>query len=191
MGDKAQDGRTRSASKTPEEIPPEATGTLAAVRELAPFRSLFQALAGRSPRDFAARVAVLQAVVEGKRPIVSSRDLGARLSWLPGKTRSAALRALQQGGWLESHATAGLVLTAAGRHAFVALQLLRHADRGEDPASDEMTSLLRRKSLGELASAGRDALLPAFLPLPLLSTDAVAQAAESRLLRSPGRTGRL
>jgi hypothetical protein len=156
------------------------------VRELAPFRSLLHALTGRSPHDFSVRVAVLQAVVESRHPVFSSRDLGTRLSWLTGKTRSAALRALQQGGWLESHPTAGLVLTAAGRHLFVALQLLRHADR-----DDEMTSLLRRKSLAELASAGRDALLPALVPLPLLSTDAIAQAAESRILRSRGWVGSL
>jgi hypothetical protein len=191
MGDKTQARRTRSASKTPPEASPEPAGALAAVRELAPFRSLLHALAGRSPRDFSARVAVLQAVVEGRRPIFSSRDLGERLSWLHGKTRSAALRALQQGGWLESHPTAGLILTSAGRRVFVALELLRHADRDEELMSDEMMSLLRRKTLGELASAGRDALLPAFLPLPLLSTDAVVQAAESRILRGRGWAGRL
>lgn len=160
------------------------------MRELAPFRSLLHALAGRSPRDFSVRMAVLQAVVESRHPVFLFRDLAERLSWLTGKTRSAALRTLQQGGWLESHPTAGLVLTAAGRSVFVALQLLRHADRGEELTNDEMTSLLRRKSLGELASAGRDALLPAFLPLLLLSTDAVLQAAESRILRGRGRAGR-
>lgn len=160
------------------------------MRELAPFRSLLHALTGRSPHDFSVRVAVLQAVVESRRPIVSSRDLGTRLSWLTGTMRSAALRALQRGGWLESHPTAGLVLTAAGRHLFVALQLLRHAERGEELTSDEMTSLLRRKSLDELASAGQDALLPAFVPLPLLSTDAVVRAAEGRLLRGRGWAGR-
>lgn len=189
MGDKTQARRTRSASKTLREVPPEPAGALAAVRELAPFRALLHALAGRSPRDFSTRVAVLQIVVEGRRPIFSFRDLGERLSWLAGRTRSAALRALQQGGWLESHPTAGLVLTAAGRRVFVALELLRHADRGEDLTSDQMTSLLRHKSLGELASAGRDALLPAFIPLPFLATGAVIQAAESRILRS--RAGRL
>lgn len=177
MGDKTQARRTRSASKTP----PEPTGALAAVRELAPFRSLLHALTGRSPHDFSVRVSVLQAVVESRHPVFSSRDLGERLSWLSGKTRSAALRILQQGGWLESHPTAGLVLTAAGQRVFVALQLLRHADHGEELTSDEVTSLLRRKSLGELASAGRDALLPALVPLPLLSTDAVVRAATAGL----------
>jgi hypothetical protein len=191
MGDKTQARRTRPASKTPEEAPSEPAGALAAVRELAPFRALLHTLAGRSPRDFSVRMAVLQAVVEGRRPVFSSRDLNERLSWLAGRTRSAALRALERGGWLESHPTAGLVLTAAGRRVFVALELLRHADRGEELTSDEMTSLLRHKSLGELASAGREALLPAFIPSPLLSTDAVAQTAESRILRGLGRAGRL
>lgn len=159
---------------------------LAAVHDLAPFRTLLRALAGRSPHDFSVRVAVLQAVAESRHPVFSPRDLAARLSWLSGKTRSAALRALQAGGWLEVHSTAGMVLTAAGQRAFVALQLLRTADRGEELTHDEMTSLLRRKSLGELASAGRDALLPAFLPFSLPTTDAVVQAAGAVLrLRDP------
>jgi hypothetical protein len=182
MGDKTQARRTRSASKTPDEAPPGSAEALAAVRELAPFRSLLHALAGRSPRDFSARMAVLQAVVEGGHPVFSFRDLGERLSWLAGKTRSAALRALQRGGWLESHPTAGLILTTTGQRVFVALHLLRHADRGEELEGDEMMLLLRRKSLGELATAGRDALLPALIPLPLLSTDAVVQAAERWIL---------
>lgn len=53
-----------------------------------------------------------------------------------------------------------------------------------------LMSFLRLKSLDELASAGRDALLPAFLPLPLLSTEAAVQAAESQLL-SESRRSRL
>lgn len=170
MGDKAQARRTRSASKTPREAPPE----LAALSsELGSFRSLLGALAGRSSRDFSARISVLQAVAEN--PGVSPRELDAALSWLAGRTRSAALRALQKSGWLES-ATEELVFTETGRRAYAALQLLR---RGEEPASDEMTAALRRKSLGELASAGRAALLPALFPLPLLSTDRVVQAAVS------------
>jgi len=177
MGDKTQARRTRPASKTPRGAPPEPTGALDAVHELAPFHSLLHALTGRSPHDFSVRVTVLQAVVESRHPVFSSHDLAERLSWLSGKTRSAALRALQAGGWLESHSTAGLVLTAVGQRAFMALQLLRNSDRGEELTHDEMTSLLRRKSLGELASAGRDALLPAFIPFPLPSTDAVVQAA--------------
>src|SRR5215210_7553418 len=182
MGDKTQARRTRSASKAPGEAPSEQG--LADSGELAPYRSLLSTLAGRSPSDFSARLAVLQALAENRRPAFSSRDLGESLSWLPGKTRSATLRALLQGGWLESHPTAGLVLTETGRRAYVALQLLR---RSEELTSDEVTSALRRKSLGELASAGRDALIPALLPLPLPSTDKVVQTAESHLLRRSGR----
>jgi len=143
-------------------------------------RSLLLALAGRSPGEFFARMAVLQAIAEGRRPIFSSRELGAGLSWLDGKARSAALRALRLGGWLESRPAEGIVLTEAGQRAYGVLELLRHGDR--------MTAALRRKSLGELASAGRDALLPALLPLPLPSTEALVHAAERRLLRS--RTGK-
>ena len=78
----------------------------------------------------------------------------------------------------------GLVLTEVGWRAYGALQLLR---RNEELTSEDMTAALRRKSLSELASAGRDALLPALLPLSLPSTDRVVQAAESRLLRRSGR----
>lgn len=184
MGDKTQARRTRSASKTPREAPPEQAGALSGGHELAPFRSLLSSLAGRSLSDFSARMAVLQAVAESRRSVSSSRELGEGISWLPGKTRLAALRALIQGGWLEKHPTAGLVLTETGRRAYTALQLLHH---GEELSSDEMTAALRRKSLGELASAGRDALLPALLPLTLLSTDALIQAAESRIVRRSGR----
>jgi len=166
MGDKTEPRKTRSVSKAPGEP--------------APFRSLLRALTGHSPRDFLARMAILQVLAEARDPISSSRELGEQLSWLTGRDRSAALRALLQGGWLESHPAAGLVLTETGQRAYAVLELLRHGD--------QMMSALRRKSLGELASAGRDALLPALLPLPLLSTDALLRAAESRLLRS--RTGR-
>jgi hypothetical protein len=177
MGDKAQARRTRPASKAPREAPHE----LAALAgELAPFRSLLGALAGRSSRDFSARIAVLQAVAEN-HPVFSSRDLDLALPWLAGRTRSAALRALLQGGWLESHPAEGLAFTETGRRAYAALQLLR---RGEELASGEATAALQRKSLGELASAGRAALLPALLPLPLLSTDRVVQAAANLRLSS-------
>ena len=183
MGDKTQSRRTRSASKAPREAPSEQEW-LAAAQELEPFRELLKTLAGRSPDDFSARLAVLQALAENQGPLFSSRDLQERLSWLPGKARSTALRALLHGGWLESHPAGGLVLTEVGWRAYGALQLLR---RNEELTSEDMTAALRRKSLGELASAGRDALLPALLPLSLPSTDRVVQAAESRLLRRGGR----
>jgi len=174
MSDKTERQRTRPAPKSKLEASPEPTG------EPTPLRSLLFTLTGRSPGEFFARMAVLQAIAEGRSPIFSSRELDEGLSWLDGRARSAALRALRQGGWLESRPAEGIVLTDTGQRAWAVLELLRHGDR--------MIAALRRKSLGELASAGRDALLPALLPLPLLSTDALVRAAERRILRS--RTGR-
>lgn len=175
MGDKTERRRTRTASKKPPRRDLSEPG------EPAPLRSLLRALAGRSPGEFFARMAVLQVIAEGHPPISSSHELAERLSWLDGKARSAALRALHHGGWLENLPAEGIGLTETGQRAYAVLELLRHGDR--------MMAALRRKSLGELASAGRDALLPALLPLPLVSTDALTRAAERRILRS--RTGKL
>src|SRR4028118_2362348 len=101
MDDKTQGGRTPA----PREM-----------RQIEPFRPLLRTLAGRSSRDFLIRTAVLQALAGSPNPI-SSRDLGKTLSWLPARTRSAALRALRQGGWLESDPAAGHTLTETGRRA--------------------------------------------------------------------------
>lgn len=173
-------------------------------RQIEPFRPLLRALAGRSSRDFLIRTAVLQALAGSPGP-VSSRDLGKALPWLPARTRSAALRALRQGGWLESDPASGHALTETGRRAHEALA---HLQLGEDaPAAsaglpvsrmelasleirlaagltvDELAAGLRGKSLGELAVAGRAALLPVFPPLPIPVTDAVARAAEVHIRR--------
>lgn len=174
------------------------------MHQIGPFRSLLRALAGRSSRDFLIRTAVLQALADSPGPVFSSRDLGKAIPWVPARTRSAALRVLRQGGWLESDPAAGLVLTETGRRAQEVLALLH---RGEDASAstglpvsrmdlasleirlaagltvDEIAAALRGKSLGELAAAGRAALLPTLLPLPLPVTDAVAQAAEIHLRR--------
>ena len=176
MDDKTHRGRTP--------VPAEA-------RQIEPFRPLLRALAGRSSRDFLIRTAVLQALAESPGP-VSSHDLGKALPWIQPRTRSAAVRVLRQGGWLESAPGAGIVLTEAGRRAHEALAPL-HRGEGEGVSLeirlaagltvDEIATALRGKSLGELAAAGRVALLPAFPPLPLPDTDAVAQAAESYLRR--------
>lgn len=174
MGDKTQLRRTHPASKTPRLID---------ARRLAPLHPLLHALAGRSPDDFLARVAVLQTLAESRSPVFSPRDLGGALPWLPGRTRAALVRALRQGGWLETDPAAGLVLTDTGRRAYAALFLFLRSEGAGDrgPAAkdaDEMTAALQGRSLGELASAGREALLPVLRPLPLVSTDAVAQEAE-------------
>jgi hypothetical protein len=176
------------------------------MHQIGPFRSLLRALAGRSSRDFLIRTAVLQALADSPGPVFSSRDLGKVIPWVPARTRSAALRVLRQGGWLESDPASGLVLTETGRRAQEVLALL-HRGEGEgasasaglpvsrmDLASleirlaagltvDEIAAALRGKSLNELAAAGRAALLPTLPPLPLPVTDAVAQAAETHVRR--------
>lgn len=172
MGDKTQVRRTRPASKTPKSA------------EIASFSPLLRALAGRSHRDFVARVAVLQGLAESQRPVFSSRDLDNALPWLTGRARSAVLRALRQGGWLEADpATGRLVLTETGRQAYEALAFLHGGRPASSLTVEEVIVTLQGKSLRELASAGREALLPALLPLLLPSTDAIAQAAEAHILR--------
>lgn len=166
--------------------------TPAPTEAIEPFRPLLRALAGRSSRDFLIRTAVLQALAESQGPI-SSHDLGKALPWVQPRTRSAAVRVLRQGGWLESDPDSGMiVLTEAGRRAHEALAPLH---RGESTGVsleirlaagltvDEIATALRGKSLDELAAAGCAALLPTFPPLPLPETGAVAQAAESYLRR--------
>lgn len=176
MGDKAQSRRTHPASKAPR---------LTDSRRLAPLYPLLCALTGRSPDDFFARMAILQTVAESRSPVFSARDLGGALPWLAGRTRSALVRSLRQGGWLEIDPAAGLVLTETGRRAYAALfLLLRSEGAGETSLTeDAMTASLQGRSLGELASVGREALLPILAPLPLVSTETVAREAER--LRRP------
>jgi hypothetical protein len=166
-----QSRRTHAASKTPR---------LTDSRRLAPLHPLLSALVGGSSDDFFARMAVLQTLAESRSPVFSPRDLGGALPWLTGRARSALVRALRQGGWLELDPAAGLVLTELGRRAYAALFLLLRSEGTVDPglANDEMMTALERRSLAELASAGREALLPILAPLPLLSTDTVVQETE-------------
>jgi DNA-binding transcriptional ArsR family regulator len=174
------------------------------MHQIGPFRSLLYTLAGRSSRDFLIRTAVLQALADSPGPVFSPLDLGEVIPWASARTRSAALRALRQGGWLESDPAAGLILTETGRRVQEVLALLHQGGGASastglpvsrmDLASleirlaagltvEEIAAALRNKSLGELAAAGRAALLPTLPPLPLPVTDAVAQAAEIHVRR--------
>ena len=281
-------------------IAPEEVEPLTGVRDLEPVYPLLHALIGRSPRDFFARAAVVEALVESARPAFSPEDLDEVLYWLAEPARSTVLRALRQSGWLEFDPTAGHVLTDSGRWAHDVLSFLhrrlresellptvagvRYAlDIGLDPlrhlqsmrsrlvalreeidaamashsevvlrrtadklgealalssriravldavrldqvaarrVAREIHELLSRlhgasadlhaavtevgrqylrltagltveqivralmaKSLDELATVGRDSLLPALAPPPLLTTEAVAHAAEVQALR--------
>lgn len=190
MGDKTQSRRTGPSSKTPRP---------ADLRALAPFQPLLRALAGRSQEDFFARVNVLQILAEGRHPVFNPRDLGGPLPWLDGRARFAIVRALRAGGWLEEEPGTGLVLTNIGRRAYAMLLDFLHGDRAGETApqarsasgltADEVTAI-RDRSLGELAVAGREALLPVLPSLPLLSTEAVAQAADRVLSLSVNHSQR-
>jgi hypothetical protein len=105
-------------------LPPDEVEPLAAVRDLEPVHPLLHALLGRSPRDFFARAAVVEALVESARAAFSSEDLDEVLYWLVEPARSTVLRALRQSGWLEFDPTAGHVLTDSGRWAHDVLSFL-------------------------------------------------------------------
>lgn len=284
-------------------MPPEQVEALAAVRELEAVYPLLHALAGRSPRDFFVRAAVLESLVESARPAFSPGDLDEILYWLDDAARTGALRALRQSGWLEFDPREGYSLTDAGRWVGDVLSFLHHRlkqgelrptvegvryalDIGLDPlrhlqsmrsrlaalrqeiddalashsevvlrrtagrlqealrlseriraaldavrldqvaarrvareihdllsrlhgasstlhsaiteigrqylrltaglTTEQIVHALMAKSLEELATAGREALLPVLPAPPLLTTDAVAHAAEIQILRERG-----
>jgi hypothetical protein len=98
-------------------IPPEEIEPLTAVRDLEPVHPLLHALIGRSPRDFFARAAVMEALVESARPVFSPDDLDEVLYWLVEPARTAVVRALRQSGWLEFDPSTGHMLTDSGRWA--------------------------------------------------------------------------
>jgi hypothetical protein len=105
-------------------LPPEEIEPLAGVRDLEPVYPLLHALVGRSPREFFARAAVIEALVESARPAFSTADLDEVLYWLDEPARSAVLRALRASGWLEHDPSAGHVLTDSGRWAHDVLSFL-------------------------------------------------------------------
>ena len=105
-------------------LPPEQVEALTSVRDLEPIYPLLHALVGRAPRDFFARAAVLEALVESSRPAFSTEDLDEVLYWLAEPARTGVLRTLRQSGWLDYDAAAGNVLTDAGRWAYDVLSFL-------------------------------------------------------------------
>jgi hypothetical protein len=105
-------------------LPPEEIEPLAGVRDLEPVYPLLHALIGRAPRDFFARAAVVEALVESARAAFSQEDLDEVLYWLEEPARTTVLRALRQSGWLEFEPSAGHVLTDSGRWAHDVLSFL-------------------------------------------------------------------
>jgi hypothetical protein len=106
-------------------IPPEEVEPLAGVRDLESVYPLLHALIGRSPRDFFARAAVVEALVESARAALAPEDLDEVLYWLAEPARTTVLRSLSQSGWLEfDRAVSGYVLTDSGRWAHDVLSFL-------------------------------------------------------------------
>ncbi|MGH9362647.1 MAG: hypothetical protein ACRD2T_12100, partial [Thermoanaerobaculia bacterium] len=105
-------------------LPPEEVEALAGVRELEPVYPLLHALVGRSLRDFFARAAVVEALVESGRPAFRAEDLDEVLSWLGEEPRARLLASLRQSGWLEYDPATGHVLTEAGLWSYEILSFL-------------------------------------------------------------------
>jgi hypothetical protein len=106
-------------------IPPEEVEPLTGVRDLEPVYPLLHALIGRSPRDFFARAAVVEALVESARAAFAPEDLDEVLYWLTEPARTTVVRSLSQSGWLEfDRAVSGYVLTDSGRWAHDVLSFL-------------------------------------------------------------------
>lgn len=105
-------------------LPPEEVEALAGVRELEPVYPLLHALVGRSLRDFFARAAVVEALVESGRPAFRVEDLDEVLSWLGEEPRARLLASLRQSGWLEYDPATGHVPTEAGLWSYEILSFL-------------------------------------------------------------------
>jgi DNA-binding transcriptional ArsR family regulator len=181
-------------------LPPEEIPALATVRPLAAVHPLLRGLAGRSPRELVARAAVLEALATLARPSFTAADLDEILSWLAEPARGETLRALRRSGWLATDTAGSWALTAAGRRVWDGLRRAGLLPRGGPlpsmlPAglsTGQIVRALVTRSLEELAAAGREALVPVLAALPLVTTEAVVQAAETQALHGrpePGPTG--
>ena len=167
--------------------------------DLAAVHSLLRGLAGRSPRELLARAGVLETLATFGRPTFTAADLDATLSWLAEPARGETLRALCRSGWLTVDAAGAHALTEAGRQVWDAVRraVLPEGSRESHalPAgltTGQIVRALLTRSVEELAAAGREALVPVLPALPLVTTQAVAQAAETQALQGrpkPGPTG--
>jgi DNA-binding transcriptional ArsR family regulator len=183
-------------------LPPEQIAALAAVRPFEAVHSLLRGLAGRNPRELLARAAVLEALAS--QP--ASESLDETLSWLAEPARGETLSALRHAGWLEDapanteeteETGQTAVLTAAGRQVWGVLRRAAFPEAGPVPllpagiTPEQIVRALLTRDLEELAAAGREALVPVLPAPPLLSTGAVARAAEALTLAGagPGKPG--
>lgn len=163
-------------------LPPEQIRALAAVRPLEDFHSLLRGLTGRTPRELLVRAAVLEALTWQPSSRMDA------LSWLTEPARGETLRALRRSGWLEPDPDESLALTRTGRQVWDALR--RAAVPESNPARalladvtpEQIVRALLARNAEELAEAGRAVLVPVLPAPPLLTTEAIARAAESQAL---------
>lgn len=136
-----------------------------------------------------ARAAAVEALLASGLASFTEADLDHALAWLAEPARSEILRALRRSGWLEADPHGIHRLTDPGRRIHDALRLVA-LGQGTQAAPipgwlslEEIVHALLGRSLEELATAGREALVPILPSPPLLSTKAVVQAAETHALQ--------
>lgn len=144
------------------------------------------------------RAAAVEALLASGHASFTAADLDRALSWLAEPARSEILGALRRSGWLEADAQGVHRLTEAGARIHDALRrtALVHGTRipplPEGLTLEEIVHALLGRSLQELATAGREALVPILPAPPLLTTQSVVEAAETHALDShPVRRRRL
>lgn len=170
-------------------LPPEQIQALAAVRPFEAVHSLLRGLAGRTPRELLARAAVLEALASSTGSPGSNTGLDEALSWLAEPARGETLRALRRSGWLESGPEGTFALTGVGRQVWDVLRRAAFPEaRSATPllpagvTPEQIVRALLTRSVQELATVGREALIPVLPAPPLLTTEAVARAAEDQAL---------
>ncbi|HWM95133.1 MAG TPA: hypothetical protein VN493_30535 [Thermoanaerobaculia bacterium] len=134
------------------------------------------------------RAAAFEALLARGLDSFTEADLDDALSWLAEPARSETLHALRRSGWLEVGPAGLWTPTEAGLQVYDALRAAAQAGlpypglpAGLTP--DQIVRALLGRSLEELATAGRDALVPILSAAPLLTTPAVARAAEAYALQ--------
>lgn len=142
------------------------------------------------------RAAAVEALLASGLAIFTESDLEQALAWLAEPARSETLRALRHSGWLEADAEGLHRLTEAGRRIHDALRRVALGHQlppvPEGLTLEEIVHALLRRGVEELATAGREALLPILPSPPLLTTKAVVQTAETHALQGhPARRRRL
>ncbi|MFL6199794.1 MAG: hypothetical protein ACJ76J_11490 [Thermoanaerobaculia bacterium] len=135
------------------------------------------------------RAAAVEALLASGHATFTENDLEQALAWLAEPARSETLRALRHSGWLEADPHGIHRLTEAGRRIHDSLRravLFQGAMGSPIPNGltlEEIVQALVGRSLEELATAGREALVPILPSPPLLTTRAVVQAAETHALQ--------